>query len=187
MTDKAAKQIRRTKHWWAWDFHKAEDWLEEMEAQGWRMTEVNTSGSRFTFVEDHPRKARFCVDFQPRITEEYIARVEADGWEPFVINANWCVCRKPYEDERPELSGDFEPLIRRNDRFLHLTLAGFAVVVIAGPAINGMFTILDIDPGFWIGPLRFAYLTATAGFLMGVVNFLANGRMLRIKAERQPR
>ncbi len=116
--------IKIFKWWWAWEHEKIENWLEEMESNGHRLVETRIKGLLFYFERCQPTKARYCIDYQSKLTPDYVTLVRDDGWELYQIGMGWYILRKQYEDERPELYTDFESLIARNKTLL-------AIVVVA--------------------------------------------------------
>lgn len=112
--------IKVFKWWWAWEYEKIENWLEDMEAGGMRMVETKINGLYFYFERCKPGKARYCIDYQNKLTPNYITLVKDDGWELFQVGWGWYILRKEYEDERPDLYTDFESLIARNKSLLAL-------------------------------------------------------------------
>ncbi|EPR12181.1 DUF2812 domain-containing protein [Ruminiclostridium papyrosolvens] len=116
--------IKIFKWWWAWEYERIENWLEEMESNGLRLVETRVKGLYFYFERCQPIKARYCIDYQSKLTPDYVTLVRDDGWELYQIGMGWYILRKQYEDERPELYTDFESLIARNKALL-------AIVVVA--------------------------------------------------------
>ncbi|PYG87819.1 uncharacterized protein DUF2812 [Ruminiclostridium sufflavum DSM 19573] len=119
--------IRVFKWWWTWNFEEIENWLEKMEAGGLRLAETRCKGVVFGFEKCKPVRARYCVDYQRKLTPEYMAIINDDGWRLYQMGMGWYMLRKEYEEDRPDLYTDFEALIARNMRLLILILAGLAV------------------------------------------------------------
>ena len=112
--------IKIFKWWWAWNYEKLEEWLEDMEAVGLRLVKTRFDGSCFYFEKCTPAKARYCIDYQTRLTPEYYAIINDDGWKMFKIGFGWYILRKEYQQERPELYNNFDGLIARNKTLLKL-------------------------------------------------------------------
>ena len=122
--------IKVTKWWWAWEHEKIEKWLEEMENSGLRLVDIAWDGIRFSFEKAKPRKTKFCVDYQTKLTPQYIALVRDDGWDIYKVGFGWYILRKEYEDEEPIFYNDFEPLIQRNKTIAKVLLfAGLPCLV----------------------------------------------------------
>lgn len=118
--------IKIFKWWWAWKFEEVEDWLERMEASGLRLV-----GTRlqvfFNFEKCIPTKARYCIDYQTKLTPEYLTIISDDGWKLYQVGMGWYILRKEYQEERPELYTDFEALIARNKTLLAIILICLAM------------------------------------------------------------
>lgn len=114
--------IKIFKWWWAWEYQRIENWLEEMESNGHKLVETRGKGLFFYFERCQPTKARYCIDYQSKLTPDYVTLVRDDGWELYQIGMGWYILRKQYEDERPELYTDFESLIARNKTLLAIVL-----------------------------------------------------------------
>jgi hypothetical protein len=137
--------IKQFKWWWAWDYEKIEKWLEQMEAGGLRLVDVTIDGICFHFEKSKPAKARYCIDYQTKLTPEYISLINDDGWQLFKIGFGWYLLRKLYDEERPDFYNDFEGLIARDRYMLILILAlgipsivfmGFAIIQDVGKVLN---------------------------------------------------
>ncbi|HEY5584361.1 MAG TPA: DUF2812 domain-containing protein [Ruminiclostridium sp.] len=115
--------IKVFKWWWAWGYEEIEDWLERMEAGGLRLVETRFSGVYFHFEKCIPTKARYCTDYQTKLTPEYMTLISDDCWKLYQIGAGWYILRKEYQDERPNLYNNFEGLISRNKTLLTWMIA----------------------------------------------------------------
>jgi len=122
--------IKVFKWWWAWDFEIIEHWLERMEAGGLRLVETRFKGVFFYFEKCAPTKARYCVDYQTKLTPDYMTIINDDGWKLYQVGLGWYMLRKEYQDERPELYTDFQGLIARNKSLLTLIICGLLIEVI---------------------------------------------------------
>lgn len=116
--------IKVFKWWWAWNFEEIEDWLEKMEAGGLRLVETRFDGVYFCFEKCVPTKARYCIDYQAKLTPDYTTIINDDGWKLYQIGLGWYILRKEYQEERPNLYTDFEGLIARNKALLTLMICG---------------------------------------------------------------
>lgn len=123
--------IKVFKWWWAWEYEKIEDWLERMEAGGLRLVETRLGGIYFCFEKCVPTKARYCVDFQSKLTPEYMTIIHDDGWKLYQLKMGWYLLRKEYEGERPNLYNDFEGLLIRNRVLLTIVIVGLIFELIA--------------------------------------------------------
>lgn len=110
--------ISEFKWWWAWDYENIENWLESMEAAGLQLVNTRLDGVLFYFEKCKPAKARYCIDYQNKLTPEYINIITDDGWKLYKIGFGWYILRKKYDGERPDLYTDFEGLVTRNKSLL---------------------------------------------------------------------
>jgi nicotinamide riboside transporter PnuC len=122
-----------TKLWWGWNPEKIENWLEQMEAEGWHLYSVTGIGIKFHFAKGEPRKIRYCADYQMNIKPEYKLIFMDAGWELVYEGGGWYIWRMEYEGERPEIFTDVASLLHRNQRILAL----FSIIaVIQLPGIS---------------------------------------------------
>jgi len=119
--------IKVFKWWWAWEYEKIEDWLEKMEAGGLRLVETSFRGVYFHLEKCTPTKARYCIDFQTKLTPDYMSIINDDGWKLYQIGMGWYILRKEYQEERPNLYTGFEGLIARNKFLLKLMCIATAI------------------------------------------------------------
>jgi len=115
--------IKIFKWWWAWDYEMIEEWLERIESGGLRLIETRATGVYFCFEKCIPTKARYCIDYQTKLTPDYMTIINDDGWKLYQVGAGWYILRKEYQEERPNLYTDFEGLIARNKSLLTLMVA----------------------------------------------------------------
>lgn len=128
--------IKQYKWWWAWNYEKIEQWLEDMEAGGLRLIDVTIDGICFHFEKSKPAKARYCIDYQSKLTPEYISLINDDGWQIFKIGFGWYILRKQYDEDRPEFYNDFEALIARDKTLLSIMLViGVPSILLLGLVI----------------------------------------------------
>jgi hypothetical protein len=135
--------IKIFKWWWAWDYEKIEEWLENMEASGLRLVKTTFDGVRFHFERCTPVKARYCIDYQARLTPEYITLLNDDGWDLYKIGFGWYILRKEYQQQRPELYNNFDGLIARNKSLLRI----LSVLMIIEAIAIGRLTFSCIETG----------------------------------------
>ncbi len=114
--------VRICKVWWAWNYEEIENWLEKMEANGLRLVETHIKGMIFYFEKCQPSKARYCIDYQTKLTPDYLSIINDDGWKLYQIGMGWYILRKEYQQDRPDLYTDFEALIARDKLLLLITL-----------------------------------------------------------------
>ncbi len=130
--------VRIYKMWWAWNYEEIENWLEKMEAGGLRLVETRINGVIFYFEKCKPSNARYCIDYQTKLTPDYLSIINDDGWNLYQVGMGWYILRKEYQQDRPELYTDFEALIARNKAtlFVILILLMFELLVLGSLVYN---------------------------------------------------
>lgn len=116
--------------WWGWNPVHMENMLERMEAQGWKLFQVDFYGIRFRFTKGEPETLRYCADYQPAADSEYLSLFQEDGWKVMWTGAGgWYLWRKPYSTVRPEIFTETSSLIERNNKMLKLLTPLFVMLV----------------------------------------------------------
>ncbi len=123
MTDRK----KASKWWWPWQIEKIEAYLEGMARQGWMLAETDWTCTKFLFEKREPAKVRFCVDYQPKESQDYLTLLGDDGWKMEHRGSGWYVWSKEYQDERPEIYTDRDSLLHRSKTIL----ASFSAVLTA--------------------------------------------------------
>lgn len=132
--------MKATKWWWGWEPEKIENWLEEMEAQGWHVDYGIGLGTTFFFTRGEPRKMRYCADYQNKVTSEYSRIFHDVGWELVYSHMGWYIWRMPYEEERPEIYTDMGATVDRNKRLmLMLGVVGMLQILVIGSLIGNPY------------------------------------------------
>lgn len=108
---------RAVKWWWGWEPEILENWLEQKEAEGWHLFNVNAQ-IVFNFVRTESKKVRYCADYQSKLDPEYKTIFQDAGWELVFSGAGWYLWRMEYTGERPEIYTDVDSLIGRNKRLM---------------------------------------------------------------------
>lgn len=137
-----SETMRARKWWWGWEPEKIENWLEEMEAQGWHVDYGMGIGTTFQFTRGEPRKVRYCADYQNKVTPEYSRIFHDVGWELVYSGMGWYIWGMPYETERPEIYTDMEATIERNNRLM-LMLA--VICMLQLPVISSLISSVYSD------------------------------------------
>lgn len=113
------RQLKRSGHWvkkrklgWMYGPDKLEQWLENMEEQGYNLIRIGKTGTTFHFLIGHPRKVSYCADYQ-NIADESYSDIHRDaGWKrvfaSFGSLQKWSIWSREYSDneERPEIYTD---------------------------------------------------------------------------------
>jgi len=138
--------------WGGWEIEKMENWLEEMEMEGWALYKFDFTMMRFKFKKSESRKARYCFDYQSNVGDDYYGIFQEDGWELVDETISpWHIWRKPYQDNRPGIFTDTRSLVERNNRQIrNITLAAIISLIllyiewITGLSYAGIIPILLI-------------------------------------------
>ncbi|EKQ51842.1 MAG: Protein of unknown function (DUF2812) [Methanobacterium sp. Maddingley MBC34] len=114
--------------WGGWEIEKIENWMEEMEKNGWSLFKFDFTMMRFQFKKDESRKTRYCFDYQSNVGEDYFEIFKEDNWELVDETISpWYVWRKSYEDKKPCIYTDTRSLIERNNR--QIRNIGFGAII----------------------------------------------------------
>ncbi len=170
------------KWWWAWSHDRIENWLEEMEAQGWNLFHVDCIAVRFHFTKGKSRRMRYCTDYQPKIDPEYKNVFFDAGWELVYSENGWYIWRMEYQGTRPEAYSDVDSLIERNKRFIWI----ISMLCIVVPLQLIMSTIAVNDSHRLPDLIRFRYgamaaLIAFEGYML--IKFLQFDKALKRKKQ----
>lgn len=141
------------KWFWAWDYDKEEQWLNEMSAKGLLLTSVNLG--RYEFKECEPGEYTLRLEMLKHSlnhpeSESYIKFVEETGAEHFASFARWIYFRKKTADGPFELYSDNTSKINNITRILLFLLPITLLNLILGinnlyMAITDFSTISDIN------------------------------------------
>lgn len=149
--------------WWTgWEIEKVENWLEEMEQDGWNLSKVDYI-LRFKFEKGKSRKMRYCVDYQNNVEDNYFELFIEDGWVLMDEKiAPWYIWRKSYENERPAIYTDTKSLVERNNRQIRNVFIGvFLSLVLLYVVLIGNFDSTKLISALLIMSLVFyGYLIA---------------------------
>lgn len=136
------KTIRKC--FWAWDFDKEENWLNEMASKGFALDSVGFC--KYTFKQTNPREYTIrleLLDNMPKNIEsqKYIKFLEDTGVEYLGSVTRWVYFRKKTESGKFDLYSDVESRLKHLNRILGL------VGIIGGVNFtNGInLTMLGID------------------------------------------
>ncbi|EKN70711.1 hypothetical protein BABA_04699 [Neobacillus bataviensis LMG 21833] len=109
---RSGKLIKKRKLGWMYAPDKLEEWLENMEEQGYNLIRVSKTGTTFHFLIGHPRKVSYCADYQ-NIADESYSDIHRDaGWKrvfaSFGSLQKWSIWSREYSEneERPEIYTD---------------------------------------------------------------------------------
>jgi len=99
------KPIIKWKLGWQYSPDKLEQWLENMELQGYHLYRISGLGLRFWFSRGIPRRVKYCVDFQLSPSPGYFHIHRETGWKLLFTSRGfdrWSIWSKEYpEGEKP--------------------------------------------------------------------------------------
>jgi hypothetical protein len=174
------KKLKERKWWWAWQYEMIESWLEEKALNGYMVSKVTGFGEVFHFIKAEPKKVRFCVDYQAKLTPEYLQLLKEDGWEYINVPGNWIICSKEYDDVRPELFNDYDTIIDRNNRLLSLTACTLLLSVSPFSLI-----INQLHLGALLAPTVIIFTLAVLFFVFNISSLLGTNKALKMKRDLQ--
>ena len=131
------KTVRKL--FWAWDFDREEDWLNDMAAQGWGLVDVGFC--RYTFEACRPGEYGYRLELlenslkDPK-SQEYLDFLAEAGVDRVGHLFRWVYLRKRTDDRPFELFSDSASRIRHLRRILALVLPILALNLLAG--FNGL-------------------------------------------------
>jgi hypothetical protein len=165
-----------TKWWWGWEPEKIEDWLEQMEVEGWHLYNATGIGVRFHFVKEEPRRVRYCADYQSKIGPQYKEIFQDTGWELVYSGMGWYIWRMEYVGERPDIYTDIDSILDRNKRLI--TLLGI-ITIIEGFALTSMGATHEYQSDISSIIVMYAVLFSFIGYCM--YKLLAYNNRLKAK------
>lgn len=104
--------VKKRKMAWMYGPDKLENWLEQMEQQGFNLYRVNRIGTVFYFIKGVPRKVSYCADYQTLSDESYVAIHQDAGWKKvfgsFGSLQKWTIWSREYGEgeQKPQLYSD---------------------------------------------------------------------------------
>lgn len=95
---------------WVLSPDKLEQWLEQMEFQGYCLHSIGKLGQSFRFTRSGSRKMKYCADFQLMADRTYFEIHEESGWKPVFAGlgsfGKWTIWAQEYEDQPPQFYTD---------------------------------------------------------------------------------
>ncbi len=115
---------------WRYSPDKLEDWLEQMELEGYNLYSISKSGTTFVFIKGQARKVRYCIDFQNTVNQSYFHMHEESGWKlvfkSHSLWTKWNIWAFEYEKDayRPQIYSDKLTQLKHARRItiMHLAL-----------------------------------------------------------------
>lgn len=167
------KTIR--KWFWAWDFDKEEEWLEEMARNGWTLDGVGFCTYHFIKTEQGEYSVR--LQYLPIAEEngDYTSLLQESGAERVGRMVQWVYYRKKTADGPFQLFSDLDSRITHLDKISKLML----IIAIANLLIGVVNSHNpDISLG-WINLLVASLVTYGVGRIHGKKEALEKERQFR--------
>jgi len=171
---KDGKLIKKIKLAWMYAPDKVEEWLEDMEMQGYNLVRVSWSGNTFHFIKGVPRTIKYCTDYQKLVNDSYFEIHKSNGWEMIFTSKQaltiikCTLWRKEYTDEKPELYSDKIHILkhaRKQCLFYCILYIPLIVIYIALIVLNVRISSVYPDkPFFWPTPIIFTLLIIELGY-----------------------
>ncbi|GAA0437449.1 hypothetical protein GCM10008983_12870 [Lentibacillus halophilus] len=128
--------VTKWKFGWNYAPDKLEQWLRDMEEDGYNLTRISMAGLRFHFQEGEARKVSYCVDYQNSHRPSYFDMHKQAGWQLMytsdVVLAKWAIWAKEYQTEEapPTLYSDRTHMLKHAKRIMITYMALFGPVVL---------------------------------------------------------
>lgn len=137
---------------WFYSPDKLENWLEEMEAQGFNLYRINKFMG-FFFKKGSPQKVSYCADYQYTTTDDYFEMHKEAGWKLMYNSttflSKWSIWAQTYEEGEvlPQLYSDREHMLKHARRvaITHLSLFVPILVMYIGVILLYIFTFSEAD------------------------------------------
>ncbi|WP_459841706.1 DUF2812 domain-containing protein [Fusibacter bizertensis] len=111
--------------WLGWNCERLEQHLEKMAQNGWRLKSTSFGITVLEYERQEPSKVSYCLDFNPKYTEDAISIIKDDQWHAISNSSGWWLWEKEYKTEKPKLFTDKRSLIDRDKRLFFLLLLLF--------------------------------------------------------------
>ena len=167
------KTIR--KWFWAWDFDKEEEWLENMARNGWVLDGVGFC--TYHFIKTEPGEYSVRLQYLPIAEEntDYINLLEESGAERVGRMVQWVYYRKKTADGPFQLFSDLDSRITHLDKIAKLMLI-IAVANLLIGVVNSFNPMVRIG---WINLLVASLVTYGVGRIHGKKEALEKERQFR--------
>lgn len=167
------KTIR--KWFWAWDFDKEEEWLENMARNGWVLDGVGFC--TYHFIKTEPGEYSVRLQYLPIADEntDYTNLLEESGAERVGRMVQWVYYRKKTADGPFQLFSDLDSRIAHLEKIAKLMLI-IAVMNLAVGLVNSFNPVVRIG---WINLLTASLLTYGIGRIHGKKEALEKERLFR--------
>lgn len=163
-----------TKWFWAWDFDKEEEWLEEMARNGWALDGV--SFCRYHFIKTEPGEYTVRLQYLPmgEETGDYASLMEESGAERVGRMVQWVYYRSKTANGPFELFSDLDSRINHLNKIASLML----IMAILNLVIGLINSRSPVYLG-WINLVVVSLLTYGMGRIHGKKEALEKERRIR--------
>jgi hypothetical protein len=163
------------KWFWAWDFDKEEEWLEEMARNGWVLDGVGFC--TYHFIKTEPGEYSVRLQYLPIAEEssDYSSILEESGAERVGRMVQWVYYRKKTADGPFEIFSDLDSRIGHLEKIARLML----IIAICNILIGVVNTINPSIRIGWINLLCASLLTYGLGRIHGKKEALERERRFR--------
>ena len=125
----------------AWEDEKEEKWLEQMAADGWKLTSV--APYVYHFERSQPEKVVFRLDYKNSIDKdysEYLALFEDAGWELHTTFMGWHYFKiNPENQDAPEIYNSAKAKAQKYRRLLLAVLPMMPIYIFLFNPSVGLF------------------------------------------------
>ena len=163
------------KWFWAWDFDKEEEWLENMARNGWVLDGVGFC--TYHFIKTEPGEYSVRLQYLPIAEEntDYTNLLEESGAERVGRMVQWVYYRKKTADGPFQLFSDLDSRITHLDKIAKLMLI-IAVANLLIGVVNSFNPTMRIG---WINLLVASLVTYGVGRIHGKKEALDKERLFR--------
>ncbi|WHY88277.1 DUF2812 domain-containing protein [Neobacillus novalis] len=143
---RSGQLIVKRKLGWMYAPDKLEQWLEEMEEQGYNLYRVSKTGTVFRFLIGRQRKVSYCADYQNIADESYFEMQREAGWKSVFASLGsiqkWSLWSREYKEgeERPQIYSE------KTDQLKHARKIAIAYSCLFLPLIIAY--LLNLGIGF---------------------------------------
>lgn len=168
---------RKWNIFWAWEHEEEEQWLADMEADGWHFKKFRLFF--YEFEKGEPNEYQYRLELLPHLpshaeSAKYIEFMEDMGVEMVDSYMRWAYFRKPYDGVPFELYSDLESRIKQL-RNISAFLWPLLILTIAN--IINCFNIINLGAPFAGVPV----LMITTALMVGIIGGL---RKIKRKIDR---
>ncbi len=120
------RYVRKFRFGWNYSPDKTEQWLIEMEGNGFNLVRMGKLGHSFYFIRSKPRKMIYHIDYQKRKSPTYFSMNEESGWKVYFTSVtryySISVFGQEYDDIEPEYYNDVENKVKHAKSYMLMYL-----------------------------------------------------------------